>query len=104
VSGQPHDTRFELVAAIQLARYCIVLGVRHVTKHVPIPFDAHRACIMRIVGFAHLRQRVADLQLIPQPLALMKLGSGNRRTLNEDARRRLRGFKRGGSERRNCDE
>jgi hypothetical protein len=104
VSGQPHDARLDLVAAIELACQCIVLGARRVTEEVPIAFDAHRTNIVRIVGFAHQRKRIADLQLIPKLLAFVKLESGNRRALADDARCRLRRAKRGGSQRGNDDE
>ena len=102
--GQPHDACFESVAAIQLARHCIILGAGHVAEHVPIPFDAHGSSIMRIAGFAHQRQCVAALQLIPQPLAFVKLETGDRRTLHENARRRLRRYPRGASACGNQDQ
>jgi len=87
--GQLHDARFELVAAIQLSRHRFVFGARDVAQHVAAPFDPHRPRIVRIVRFANQYQDIADLQLIPQLLAFVKLESCDRRTLDQDARPRL---------------
>src|SRR5579859_2380812 len=94
VFGQAHDTRLEPVAAVELASHGVVLGARNITQHVPVPLDAHRARIVRIVGLANQRQWVADPELIPQLPALVKLEPGERRALDQDTRRRLLRWKR----------
>src|SRR5260221_2863980 len=102
--GQAHDARFELVAAIQLARHGVILRARDIPQQVAIPLDAYRARVVRVGRLAHQRERITDLQLIPHTLAFVKLETGNWRTLDQDARHRLRRFECGADERCNDEE
>lgn len=67
--AQARNTGFDPAAAVEFNRNCLVLGPGQITELPALPFDAHCIGVVRIVGLAYQRQRIASLQLAPELVA-----------------------------------
>jgi hypothetical protein len=85
LSAQLADACFDIDAAIHVLCDRAIFAARNIAEMMAAPFHAHRIAVMRIVSFAHERERIAGFHFVPQQVRLVELKSSERRALHEHA-------------------